>query len=233
MVHISVIVPAKNEAGGVAKIVRTVAKHGDEVIVIDGHSTDGTGELAERAGAKVVIDGVHGKGSALRMGIEEARGEVLVFIDADGSHEPDDIPRLVQPILDGRADLVVASRTLGGSDEFNKTVDGFLRRVGSDVIALAINWRWGVQLTDVENGFRAIRADVVRQLNLTANDFDIGQEMVMKCLKKGFRIMEVPSHEYVRAWGRSKLSTWKGWKFVWGLLREMYTRNEPRDGRAG
>ena len=90
-----------------------------------------------------------------------------------------------------------------------KTFDGFVRRAGSDLIVLAINWRWGVRLSDVENGFRAIRADVLPHLNLQADDFDIEQEMVIKCLKRGLRIMGVPSHEYVRGWGESKLSTWK------------------------
>jgi hypothetical protein len=114
---------------------------------------------------------------------------------------------------------------LGRSDEYNKTFDGFMRRAGSDLIVLAINWRWGARLTDVENGFRAIRADVLPRLKLQADDLDIEQEMVIKSLKRGFRIMEVPSHEYVRGWGESKLSTWKGWKFLWGLLKEMSTRS--------
>jgi dolichol-phosphate hexosyltransferase len=224
MAQVSIIVPAKNEAGGIEGIVQAVKPYGDEILVVDGRSTDGTGDIAAKAGARVVMDGRRGKGSALRMGIEEASGDVLVFIDADGSHDATDIPKLIQPILDGKADLVVASRTLGGSDEYNKTFDGFVRRAGSDFIVLAINWRWGVRLTDVENGFRAIRSDIIPRLNLQADDFDIEQEMVIKCLKRGFRIAEVPSHEYTRAWGESKLSTWKGWMFVWGLLKELRSR---------
>jgi glycosyltransferase involved in cell wall biosynthesis len=224
MARVSIVVPAKNEAGGIAQIVEGVKPYGDEILVVDGRSTDGTGEIAKKLGAKVVMDGRRGKGSALRMGMEEASGDVLVFIDADGSHDPTDIPKLVQPIIDGKADLVVASRTLGGSDEYNKTFDGFLRRAGSDFIVLVINWRWGVSLTDVENGFRAIRASIIPSLKLEADDFDIEQEMVIRCLKRGYRILEAPSHEYERAWGESKLSTWKGWKFIWGLLKELRSR---------
>jgi hypothetical protein len=78
-----------------------------------------------------------------------------------------------------------------------------------------------VDLTDIQNGFRAIRKEVASKLGLEADDFDIEEEMVIKALKKGYRVSEVPSHEYERKWGKSKLSTWKGWKFVWRLFVEL------------
>lgn len=219
---VSVIIPAKNEAKGIALILKKVKPYADEILVIDGHSRDGTRKKAEKAGAKVFLDNKKGKGDGIRVGIEKASGEILVFIDADGSHEPKDIPKLIKPIIKGKADLVIGSRIKGGSDEFYARPDSFIRQIGSDVVALITNLRFKTQLTDLENGFRAIKRKVALDLNLEANDFDIEQEMVMKAAKKGYRIAEVPSHEYERKWGKSKLSTRKGWKFIWRLIKELF-----------
>jgi len=203
-------------------VIRQVRAYGDEVLVVDGHSTDMTRDIARREGARVVLDGGQGKGDGIRTAIRHARGDIVVFIDADGSHEPCDIPKLTAPIKANRADLVIGSRTKGGSDEFKMDVDNLIRQVGSDIAATLINYRWRVNLTDIQNGFRAIRRDVARRLHLCANDFDVEEEMVMKCLKRGYRVVEVPSHEYVRQWGRSKLPTSKGWKFVWRLMVDLF-----------
>jgi len=218
---VTIVIPTRNEGGGIAQVVRAVLPHGDEVLVVDGHSTDTTREISEREGARVVLDGGRGKGDGLRTAIRHAKGDIIVFIDADGSHEASDIPKLVEPIAENRADLVVGSRTKGGSDEFEMDLDNLVRQIGSDLAATLINYRWRVNLTDIQNGFRAIRRSVARSLRLQANDFDIEEEMVMKCLKRGYRTAEVPSHEYTRKWGYSKLPTSKGWKFVWRLMVEL------------
>lgn len=203
-------------------MVRSVKPYADEVLVIDGHSTDGTGELANQAGARVIQDNGSGKGAAIRLGIAEAQGEVIVFMDADGSHDPISIPPLVEPIVRGEADLVIASRHLGGSDEWRGDLDTYVRSVGCGIITIAMNYRWNVRVTDVLNGFRAIRRSVALALDLKANDFDIEQHMVARCIKKGYRIREVPSHECVRKWGRSKLPTYrKAYLFFGRLFLDM------------
>ncbi|MFH1860000.1 MAG: glycosyltransferase, partial [bacterium] len=114
-----VIIAAKDEEGGIAEVVKQVKPYADEVLVVDGHSKDKTIELARQAGASVIMDNGKGKGAAYKIGAEYASGNILVFIDADGSHEPSDIPKLVQQITSGQADMVVASRMMGGSDEFH------------------------------------------------------------------------------------------------------------------
>src|SRR4051812_42261286 len=141
---VSVVIPTRDEEGLIAAIVEAVRPHATEILVVDGHSTDRTREIAAACGARVILDAGRGKGEALRRSFTEARGEILVFIDADGSHDPNDIPRLVAPIRQGQAELVIGSRTRGGSDELHGTAEQLLRYVGSQLIMLAINYRWDV-----------------------------------------------------------------------------------------
>jgi len=220
---ISVVIPTRDEEGLIGEIVDLVRPYADEVLVIDGHSRDRTREIAAEHGARVVFDGGKGKGEALRMAFEVATGDIVVFIDADGSHETKDIPAMVAPIIAGQSDMVVGSRGKGGSDELHGTLGQLIRYVGSQIIMLGINYRWNVRLTDSQNGFRAIRRDVGRQLGLTSNLTTIEQEMLMKALKKGFRVSEIPSHEYERKWGTSKVVVWKLWfAYLWSLFRNIF-----------
>jgi dolichol-phosphate hexosyltransferase len=219
---VSVVIPTKDEEGLIAEIMDAVRPHADEILVVDGHSTDRTRAIAAEKGARVVLDAGRGKGEALRRSFAEARYDILVFIDADGSHEPNDIPQLVAPIRRGEAELVIASRTRGGSDELHGTAEQLLRYIGSQLIMLAINYRWRVRLTDSQNGFRAIRRDVALALGLKSDLTTIEQEMLMRALKRGYRVVEVPSHEYERRWGVSKVRVWRlWWAYLWSLARNI------------
>lgn len=219
---ITIIIPAKNEGEGIARILESVKSYGDEIIVVDGHSTDNTREIVENFGARYVLDNNRGRGDGIQVGIEKAKNDILVFFDADGSHEPKDIPRLLQPLNKGEADLVVGSRRTGGSLDVVINFTGIIRAAGCDFIAMIINHRWKVNLTDVLYSFRAIRREVARDLNLRANDFDIEQEMIIECLKRGYRVKEIPTREYARAWGKSKLATYKGLKLLWHLFLKLF-----------
>jgi dolichol-phosphate mannosyltransferase len=220
--RISVVIPTRDEEGLVGEIVDSVRRYADEVLVVDGHSRDRTRDIAVEHGARVVLDRGKGKGDALRLALDQAQGDIVVFIDADGSHEPKDIPAMCAPIIAGSSDMVVGSRGKGGSDELHGTVGQLIRYIGSQLIMLAINYRWNVRLTDSQNGFRAIRRDVGKQLGLTSNLTTIEQEMLMKALKKGFRVSEIASHEYERKWGTSKVVVWKLWfVYVWSFFRNI------------
>jgi dolichol-phosphate mannosyltransferase len=191
-------------------------------MVVDGNSADRTRELAERAGAIVFRDNGKGKGDGYRTGLERASGRVVVFLDADGSHDPGDIPLLAKPILEDRLDMVIASRWRGGTDDVHPNLSHFVRDLGGNFLSGIISWRFECEITDCLNGFRAVRRDLALSLRLTADDFDIEHEMVMKALKQGLRVGEVGSHEYARAGGHSKLPTFaKAHKFLLRLLREM------------
>ena len=130
-----------------------------------------------------------GRAQAIRQAFQDATTDIVVFIDADGSHDPKDIPALVAPIAAGTADLVIGSRGKGGSDELHGTLGQFIRYVGSQLIMLAINYRWDVRLSDSQNGFRAIRRDVGKALDLRSNLTTIEQEMLMRALKRGYRVI--------------------------------------------
>lgn len=219
---VSVVIPTKNEEKMIKEIVKGCLPFGDEVLIIDGHSTDETRKIAQKYGARVVLDNGQGKGDGLRVALKEAKYDIVVFIDADGSHDPKDIPAMVRPIQEGRADLVVGSRMRGGSDELHGDIGKFIRVIGSDVITLSINYRFGVRLTDSQNGFRAIRRKVGLDIRLTENIFTIEQEMIMKVLKKGYKISEIPSHEYKRKFGQSGIVVWKvAHRYVWCLIKNL------------
>ncbi len=220
--RVTVVIPTKDEEGLIGEIVDSVKPFADDVLVIDGHSSDRTREIATAHGARVALDAGKGKGEALRSALEQSDADIVVFIDADGSHDPRDIPALVAPIKAGAADMVIGSRGKGGSDELHGTLEQFIRYVGSQMIMLAINYRWNVRLTDSQNGFRAIRRDVGRQLGLRSNLTTIEQEMLMKALKQGYRVSEVATHEYERRWGTSKVVVWKLWfAYLWSFFRNI------------
>ena len=220
---VTAVIPAKNEEEGIEKIIKNVSRFVDEVLVVDGHSKDKTRQIAKECGAKVVLDGGKGKGDGIRTGVRKAKGDIIVFIDADGSHNPKDIPKLIKPIKNGEADLVVASRAKGGSDEVRLDLDGLFRQIGSEIAAILVNFRWRANLTDIQNGFRAIRKKTALALKLESDGFEIEEEMIMKCLKRGVRIMEVAGHEYQRKWGVSKLPTIQAWRFLLRLFKELFS----------
>jgi dolichol-phosphate mannosyltransferase len=220
---ITVVIPAKNEEQNIADVIRQCKPYCDEVLVIDGHSKDKTKDVAEAAGARVELDGGRGKGDGIRAGIAAARGDIIVFVDADGSHNPQDIPTLTAPVADGKYDMVIGSRMRGGSDELHGDIGKFIRMVGSDIITLSINYRFGVRITDSQNGFRAVRRTAAQAVRLTENIFTVEQEMLMKVLKKGYRVGEVPAHEYCRRHGKSGIVVWKmAPRYVWCLIKNLF-----------
>lgn len=217
------VILARNEENSIGEIISRTRPFVDQVVIVDGHSSDNTRAIAEKEGIRVLLDHGKGKGDGIRTAIQQVDCDIIVFMDADGSHDPNDIPKLVGPILEDKADMVVGSRGQGGSDELHGDLFKLLRMIGSDIILIAINYRFKVRLTDSQNGFRAIRTCVARALDLKENITTIEQEMTIKCLKKGYRVCEVPSHEYARRHGESIIKLRKVWfRYIWNLLKNIF-----------
>lgn len=232
--NVTVVIAALNEESTILSVIDGCHRYVRDVLVVDGRSTDATARLAASGGARVIVDEGRGKGHALRLAIGHVTGDIVVFIDADGSHDPDDIPRLLDPILQGTADHVSASRLMGGSSELHGGFDEFGRLAGSSFITACINWRFGVRLSESQNGFRAIRTDVLKQLDLREDTTTIEQEMIMQTLRMGFRMGEVPSHEHQRRHGSSHIVLWRAApRYAFTLIRHLFFPRAARRRRPG
>ena len=200
------IVPALNEAAVVGELVRRVPRDAiSEVIVVDNGSTDATVVVARQAGARVVSEPRRGYGAACFAGVAALPVDagVAVFIDADGSQRPEEIPQVLGPVLTGRADLVLGARSLPGRHPLHAAA-------GTRLVARFVAWRWRVPITDF-GPLRAIRADLLQRLNMRDRASGWPVEMVVKAAALGARIVEVPVSHSPRIAGYSKVSgTFRG-----------------------
>lgn len=220
---VTIVIPTLNEEQNLLTIIEKCKEYCSEIIVVDGHSTDNTVKIAEEAGARIIFDHKKGKGDAIRTCIPYISREITVFIDADGSHDPDDIPKLVQPILEDRADHVTGSRLLGGSSELHGGFDEFMRLVGSSFITTCIGWKFKTKISDSQNGFRSLKTELLRNLDLKENITTIEQEMIIKTLKKGYRMGEVPTHEYKRKFGESHIKIGKvAFRYIFSMIKYLF-----------
>lgn len=204
MTAITVIIPALNEAGNIRQLVQEVCAIAPvEVIVVDNGSTDSTAQEARAAGAKVVSEPRHGYGSACAAGVAEARNaDVLVFLDGDFSFAPADLPSLLAPILDGQADLVLGSRTLGHIEPGAMFPQ---QRFGNWLVARLMNALYNLSITDL-GPYRAVRRQLLSKLNMQEMTYGWPTEMIVKSARSGARIAEVPVSYRNRRFGRSKVS---------------------------
>ncbi len=183
------IIPAYNEEVAIGSVVLRAKAHVDEVLVVDDGSNDRTSAIAEEAGAKVLRHETNrGKGVALQAALDYARSNgfrAAVLLDADGQHDPDDIPRMLEPVLQGTSDLVVGLRYNGN------TKMPFYRRVGKRTLDYATSAAGGA-LTDSQNGFRALSAEAMERLVLSEPGFGIESEMIVEAKEKNLRVSEMP-----------------------------------------
>ena len=201
--RVSVVIPTHNEASAISRVLADLpAALITEVLVVDSNSTDGTPEIAAKMGARVLHEPRRGYGRACLTGLAHAEApDVVVFLDGDYSDRPAELPLLLAPITDGRADITLGSR-LG-----ERRVPGALpwhSVFGNRLAASLIRVLYGVRITDL-GPFRAARADVLRQLALEEATYGWAVEMILKGALHGFRIVEVPVTYYPRI-GKSKIS---------------------------
>jgi glycosyltransferase involved in cell wall biosynthesis len=203
---VSVIIPALNEEEPIADVVRAVATTtiAHEIIVVDNGSTDRTAERAREGGARVVAQPRHGYGRACTAGVRALSPEcdIVVFLDGDGSDCPEFMHQLVDPIIAGKHDFVIGSRTRGnrepGSMNFSQVISG-------RIAGLILRLLYGVCYTDM-CPFRAIRRDALQRLGMREETYGWNLEMQMKAARARLRILEIPVNHRCRAGGESKVS---------------------------
>jgi glycosyltransferase involved in cell wall biosynthesis len=206
--RVTVITPTRNEARAIGHVLADIpANLVTEVIVVDNDSTDGTPEIAARMGARIISETRRGYGRACLTGLAAANEpDVVVFLDGDYSDRPAELPLLLAPIAEGRADITLGSRLAG------RGVSGALvwhSRFGNWLAAQLITRLYGVKITDL-GPFRAARADVLRKVCLEETTYGWAVELILKAASQGFRIIEVPVSYHPRI-GRSKISgTFRG-----------------------
>jgi len=243
-VKLSIVMPVYNEVGTITEIVRRVRavrlivpvgygadndsfiEFDREIVIVDDGSTDGTREILHalegESGVAIVFHERNlGKGRAVRTGLQHASGDVIVIQDADLEYDPRDYPALLQPIVEGRAQVVYGSRFRGGP---TKTMF-FWHMVGNRFLTLVTNLLYNTILSDMETGYKAFTREVAEQLDLQAPGWGFDPEITAQILKRGYRIYEVPISYTGREFEEGKKVSWHdGLTVLWTLLRCRLTR---------
>lgn len=226
---LSIVIPAYNERATIEEIVaRVLAVEtglSREIIIVDDGSTDGSREVYPRIQSRFGSESIRvhlqsanrGKGAAVRTGFSLATGDIVLIQDADLECDPSDYPRLLKPILDGRADVVYGSRFLGGNDH---RVDSFRHAMGNKVLTMMSNLFTNLNLTDMETCYKVFRAEVVHSLKLRSDTFTIEPEITAKVARGKWRIHEVAIQYAGRDYSEGKkIRAWDGVKALWAIVR--------------
>jgi glycosyltransferase involved in cell wall biosynthesis len=225
---VSIVVPAYNEARTLEGVLRRVADLplNTELVVVDDGSEDETPDILARIAGELgtlrtARQPNQGKGAAVRRGIAMSRGEYVVIQDADLEYDPSDIPTLLGPLLDGRADAVYGTRLRGGQPQ---RAHLFWHYVGNRVLSLMTNLLFNTTISDMEVGYKAFRGELVRDIELVSDDFRFEPEITAKILRRHARLYEVPIAYYGRTYAEGKKITWRdGVLAITAILRFRFT----------
>lgn len=224
-VRLSVIIPCYNERDtieGIIEAVRSSPIHHKEIIVVDDCSTDGTrdilaAEIAPLVAQVIYHDRNQGKGAALRTGIAAATGNIVIIQDADLEYDPQEYPLLIEPILQGKADVVYGSRFMGGRPH---RVVYYWHSLGNWVLTTLSNMFTNINLTDMETCYKAFRREIIQSITIEENRFGFEPEITAKIAKNGCRIYEVGISYYGRTYSEGKKIGWKdGFRAIYCILK--------------
>jgi glycosyltransferase involved in cell wall biosynthesis len=223
--RVSVIIPALNEAENLPHVLRRLPRGVDQVVLVDGDSTDDTVAVARREWPEIEViqQPARGKGDALRAGLDAASGDIVITLDADGSADPAELPRYVERLIRGQ-DLVKGSRNLEGGGTTDMTR---VRKLGNAGLRGMVNLLYGTKFSDLCYGYNALWSDCLPKISLDAPGFEVETELQIRSAKANLKIAEVPSFEAPRINGESNLRTWRdGFRVLKTITREL---RSPRD----
>jgi glycosyltransferase involved in cell wall biosynthesis len=222
-ISVSVVIPVFNEELTIGDIVARTKSTLEqfrlpyEVLVVDDGSVDRSAEISQASEAQVIREAHQGKGHALRLGFERAKGDVLVALDSDGSHQPEEIPLILRYIMEKKVDFVIGSRFLNTDANIAKIPK--VNRIGNKMFNNLIQLLTGMKITDSQSGFRAIRSSVIKKMKWKSRGYEVESEMLVKALKTGVRVAEIPISFEQRTVGRSKLDPLKdGTKILYSII---------------
>ena len=207
-IYLSIVIPTLNEEKNISEVIDGVKKVIDgynyEIIVVDGHSSDNTTKIASSKGAIVIYDNI-GKGSALKKGMNIAKGDIIISMDADLSNRPNELKLLITGIESGY-DVCMGSRFIigGGSEDMPA-----LRKFGNKIFVMLVNLFYKSNYSDLCYGYRSFSREAIKKLNLKEKGFGIETEINIAAVKKGLKIIEIPSYEKKRSGGEGKLRTFQ------------------------
>jgi glycosyltransferase involved in cell wall biosynthesis len=224
--RITAVIPARNEEKNLPLVLPKIPKIVDELILVDGLSSDRTNAVARelRPDIRIVKQDGRGKGNAIKCGIRAATGDIVVMLDADGSMDPDEIPRFVAPILEGY-DLVKGSRFIPGAGTKDMEI---YRKLGNRLFVLLLNLLFGGRTSDLCYGYMAFRRDAINRFDIESDGFEIETELNVKALKARFKIMEVPSFEEKRFSGTGNLRAFRDGKRILATMFSLRMKDRLR-----
>ena len=201
---VSVVIPTLNEAGNILEAITTIQKelaYPKEIIVVDGNSTDGTIKIVKDTNlCRLIIEPRRGYGIALRTGIKQAKGDIVVMVDGDGTYEVKHINRLLDTMVKNDAEMCLATRMY----DPNKAM-GLMNFIGNKIITFCFDFLFSQFLSDTQSGFRAISHSAIKKVDLDQDDMAFATEMLVEFAKKRFKIVEVVSTYKSRKYGKTKM----------------------------
>jgi len=217
-----ILIPTLNEEKNIGDVVEKFVRDGFRVVVVDGHSSDRTREIAESKGAEVIIQSGKGKGQAIKEAFSYIDSDIVVMIDGDGTYLPEEVDKLLKPIKKGFAEHVIGNRFAN----YEKGAFTRLNLIGNKILNFFFRLMYGVDLHDILSGYRALTKDVYKNVYLTKSGFEVETELTVDSLSKGFSVVEVPI-TYRKRGGETKLSPIKDGVRIGVTINELLRHYSP------